>query len=102
MVSAFHQLCPRDSGSLTLTAPTAIRLWEAFTLYLLVRCAPTKQYPCSYHYAFVLLVLDMRKYAYSVLSVSFVIPVINILEFFGKVLKTILISVDLVHYKDLE
>ena len=31
MGSAFHQLCPRYSGSLTPTAPTAIRLWETFT-----------------------------------------------------------------------
>ena len=29
--SAFHQLCPRYSGTLTPTAPTAIRLWETFT-----------------------------------------------------------------------
>ena len=28
---AFHQLCPRYSGTLTPTAPTAIRLWETFT-----------------------------------------------------------------------
>ena len=28
---AFHQLCPRYSGTLTPTATTAIRLWEAFT-----------------------------------------------------------------------
>ena len=31
MGSAFHQLCPRYSGTLTPTAPTAIRLWEIFT-----------------------------------------------------------------------
>ena len=31
MGSAFHQLCPRYSGTLTFTAPTAIRLWETFT-----------------------------------------------------------------------
>ena len=31
MGSAFHQLCPRYSGTLTLTAPTAIRLWDTFT-----------------------------------------------------------------------
>ena len=30
---AFHQLCPRHSGTLTPTAPTAIRLWETFTFY---------------------------------------------------------------------
>ena len=29
--SAFHQLCPRYSGTLTPTAPTAIRLWDTFT-----------------------------------------------------------------------
>ena len=34
MDSAFHQLCPRYSGALTHTAPTAIRLWETFTFYL--------------------------------------------------------------------
>ena len=27
----FHQLCPRYSGTLTPTAPTAIRLWATFT-----------------------------------------------------------------------
>ena len=32
MGSAFHQLCPRYSGTLTPTAPTAIRLWDTFTL----------------------------------------------------------------------
>ena len=44
--SAFHQLCPRYSGTLTTrpTAPTTIRLWETFTFicYLLfapLRCA---------------------------------------------------------------
>ena len=31
MGSAFHQLCPRYSGTLTPTAPTAIRLWDSFT-----------------------------------------------------------------------
>ena len=31
MGSAFHQLCPRYSGTLNPTAPTAIRLWETFT-----------------------------------------------------------------------
>ena len=31
MGSAFHQLCPRYSGTLTPTAPTVIRLWETFT-----------------------------------------------------------------------
>ena len=30
----FHQQCPRFSGSLTLTAPTAVRLWETFTFTL--------------------------------------------------------------------
>ena len=28
---AFYQLCPRYSGTLTPTAPMAIRLWETFT-----------------------------------------------------------------------
>ena len=31
MGSAFHQLCPRYSGTLTPTATTAIRLWDTFT-----------------------------------------------------------------------
>ena len=31
MGSAFHQLCPRYSGTLTPNAPTAIRLWDTFT-----------------------------------------------------------------------
>ena len=34
MGSAFHQLCPRYSGTLTPTAPTAIKLWDTFTFYL--------------------------------------------------------------------
>ena len=36
MGSAFHQLCPRYSGTLTSTAPTAIRLWDTFTLYIYI------------------------------------------------------------------
>ena len=35
MGSVFHQLCPRYSGTLTLTAPLAIRLWETFTFFLI-------------------------------------------------------------------
>ena len=31
MGSAFDQLCPRYSGTLTPTAPKAIRLWKTFT-----------------------------------------------------------------------
>ena len=31
MGSAFHQLCPRYSGTLTPTATTANRLWETIT-----------------------------------------------------------------------
>ena len=34
MGSVFHQLCPRYSGTLTPTAPTAIRLWDTFTFTL--------------------------------------------------------------------
>ena len=34
MGSAFHQLCPRYSGTLTPTAPTAIRLWDTFTFFI--------------------------------------------------------------------
>ena len=34
MGSAFHQLCPRYSGTLTPTAPMAIRLWDTFTFTL--------------------------------------------------------------------
>ena len=37
MGSAFHQLCPRYSGTLTPTAPTAIRLWDTFTFYLIYK-----------------------------------------------------------------
>ena len=33
MGSAFHQLCPRYSGTLTPTAPTAIWLWDTFTFF---------------------------------------------------------------------
>ena len=33
MVSAFHQLCLRYSGTLTPTAPIVIRLWETFTFF---------------------------------------------------------------------
>ena len=35
MGSAFHQLCPRYSGTLTPTAPMAIRLWDTFTFTFL-------------------------------------------------------------------
>ena len=35
MGSAFHQLCPRYSGTLTPTAPTANRLWDTFTFFYL-------------------------------------------------------------------
>ena len=31
MGSAFRQLCPSYSGTLTPTAPTAIKLWDTFT-----------------------------------------------------------------------
>ena len=34
MGSAFHQLCPRYSGTLTPTARSAIRLWETFTFLI--------------------------------------------------------------------
>ena len=34
MGSAFHQLCPRYSGTLTPTAPTANRLWDTFTFFV--------------------------------------------------------------------
>ena len=40
MGSAFHQLCPRYSGTLTPTAPTAIRLWKTFTFTLFM---PSKE-----------------------------------------------------------
>ena len=39
MGSAFHQLCPRYSGTLTPTAPTAIRLWDTFTFFFGLRRA---------------------------------------------------------------
>ena len=35
MGSAFHQLCSRYIETLDPTAPTAIRLWETFTIYCL-------------------------------------------------------------------
>ena len=31
MGSAFHQLCPRHSGTLTSTGLMAVRQWETFT-----------------------------------------------------------------------
>ena len=34
---AFHQLCPRYSGTLTPTASTAVMLWETVTLSILTR-----------------------------------------------------------------
>ena len=34
MGSVFHQLCPRYSGTLILTATMTIRLWETFTYTL--------------------------------------------------------------------
>ena len=37
MGSAFHQLCRRYSGTLTPTAPTAIRLWDTFKAELRAR-----------------------------------------------------------------
>ena len=37
MGSAFHQLCPRYSGTVTPTAPTAKRLWETLTFTFLLR-----------------------------------------------------------------
>ena len=42
MGSAFHQLCPRYSGTLTPTAPTAIRLWDTFT-FPIGRCFVTRE-----------------------------------------------------------
>ena len=36
MGSALHQLCPRYSGTLTPTAPTAIKLWDTFTFFTLI------------------------------------------------------------------
>ena len=40
MGSAFHQLCPRYSRTLTPAAPTAIRLWETFTLFICISIFP--------------------------------------------------------------
>ena len=34
MGSTFHLLCPRRSEPLTPTAPTAIKLWETFTILI--------------------------------------------------------------------
>ena len=36
MGSAFHQLCPKHSETLTPTAPTAIRLWETCSFFLIL------------------------------------------------------------------
>ena len=44
MGSAFYQLCPRYSGTLTPTAPTAIRLWETFTFLFHVFVGNSKIY----------------------------------------------------------
>ena len=52
MKEAFHQLCPRYSGTLTPTAPVAIRLWETFTFtfyfesQVLIKCAVVKNSLC--------------------------------------------------------
>ena len=46
MGSAFHQLCPRHSGTLTPTAPTAIKLWDTFTFTFFIQVksgAPYKE-----------------------------------------------------------
>ena len=37
MGSAFHQLCPRYSGTLTPTAPMAVRLLETFSFLFHLR-----------------------------------------------------------------
>ena len=37
MGSVFHQLCPRYSGTLTPTSPTAKRLWKSSTFYRRVK-----------------------------------------------------------------
>ena len=45
MGSAFHQLCPRYSGTLKPpTAPTTIRLWDTFTFTLAKVCAALHEY----------------------------------------------------------
>ena len=65
MGSAFHQLCPRYSGTLTPTAPTAIRLWDTFTFFFFYHhytvmslevnsgtnfiASGTKRPACAYH-----------------------------------------------------
>ena len=36
MGSTFHHLFPRYSGTLTHTAPTAIRLWETLTFTMMI------------------------------------------------------------------
>ena len=43
MGSAFHQLCPRYSGTLNSTAPTASRLWETFTFFIYENSANSVQ-----------------------------------------------------------
>ena len=44
MGSAFHMLCPRYSGPLTSSAPTATRLWEIFSFYLVTVCYITSMF----------------------------------------------------------
>ena len=41
---AFHQLCPRYSGTLTPTAPTDVRLWETFTFFYLYHTCVSSKY----------------------------------------------------------
>ena len=67
MGSAFHQLCPRYSGTLTPTAPTAIRLWDTFTFYtalphnlindklvdLIFQIKSSLYIACNYRHAFI-------------------------------------------------
>ena len=35
----YYQLCPRDSGPLTPTCPTTVRLWEPLPFYLTALCS---------------------------------------------------------------
>ena len=43
MGSALHQLCPRYGGTLTPTAPTAIRLSETFPFFKILLCPGLRQ-----------------------------------------------------------
>ena len=57
MGSAFHQLCPRYSGALTLTATMANRLWETFTYVYTVTGQDHKCIPVLFYFSEMLIFL---------------------------------------------